>query len=290
MNGWVALRLGRVSNLPTVWTNVLTGIVLGGGAVASASTPVLLLSLSLFYVAGMYLNDAFDRGIDQHERPERPIPSGLVAARTVFRAGFGMLAAALILLAWAGYALKGGSGWRAPAAGTALAAAIIFYDWHHKNNPLSPLLMGLCRVLVYVTAGLSVAFSLPATLLAAAGILLCYLTGLTYVAKQENLGQVRAWWPLVFLLAPFAYTLPAASASLTGTALFAAFVGWVVFALSFLVRPGRIDVPRAVVSLLAGICLLDALLIAMHGHTQVAWLATGGFVLTLGLQRFVPGT
>ena len=26
-----ALRLGRVSNLPTVWTNALAGMVLGGG-------------------------------------------------------------------------------------------------------------------------------------------------------------------------------------------------------------------------------------------------------------------
>ncbi len=291
MNWRAALRLGRVSNLPTVWTNVLTGVVLCGGI--DAPTPVLLvalISLSLFYVAGMYLNDAFDRNIDARERPERPIPSGLVAAQTVFAIGFGMLTAALVLLMWAGYDLEGGTGWRAPAAGLALAAAIVFYDWHHKDNPLSPVVMGLCRMLVYVTAGLTVTTTLPVPLVVAAAIVLCYLIWLTYIAKQENLAQVRRLWPLIFLLVPFVYTVPNVVAGLTGIVLYVCFVAWVVFALSLLVRPEHVNIPRAVVSLIAGICLLDALLIAGYGEIVLAWFAAAGFVLTLALQRFVPGT
>lgn len=290
VNWSVVLRLGRVSNLPTVWTNVLTGIVLSGGTDALGLTSVSLASLSLFYIAGMYLNDAFDREIDWRERPERPIPAGLVTARTVFIAGFGMLIAGLGLLFWAGYALEGGTRWRAPAAGLALAAAIVFYDWYHKDNPLSPLVMGLCRMLVYIIAGLSVTTTLPTPLLIAAAMLLCYLIGLTYIAKQENLGEVRGWWPLVFLLAPFVYTLLTAVSSVTGVVLYTGFVAWVAFALSFLLRPGKTNVPRTVVSLIAGICLLDALFIAGHGSTSLAWLAVGGFGVSLALQRFVPGT
>jgi 4-hydroxybenzoate polyprenyltransferase len=45
-----------------------------------------------------------------------------------------------------------------------------------------------------------------------------------------------------------------------------------------------------VVSLIAGISLLDAVLIAGAGNVPVAWLAVAGFALTLLLQRFVPGT
>jgi 4-hydroxybenzoate polyprenyltransferase len=45
-----------------------------------------------------------------------------------------------------------------------------------------------------------------------------------------------------------------------------------------------------VVSLIAGIALLDAVLIAAAGAPGIAWLAVAGFVLTLGLQRLVPGT
>ena len=135
MKWQVALRLGRVSNLPTVWTNTLTGIVLAGGALGSPMTLPLLVALSLFYVGGMYLNDAFDARIDAVERPERPIPSGAISARAVFAAGFAMLALGVVLLFWTG-------AWLAAlvSAGLALAlrGAIVLYDWYHKDNPLSP--------------------------------------------------------------------------------------------------------------------------------------------------------
>ncbi len=103
-----ALILGRVSNLPTVWTNMLVGLVLAGGVVggaaADAKTLPLLLALSLFYVGGMYLNDAFDAALDALERPERPIPSGRVGRGTVFALGFAMLGGGLALLLWLGLA------------------------------------------------------------------------------------------------------------------------------------------------------------------------------------------
>ena len=49
----VALRLGRVSNLPTVWTNMLAGVVLAGGQILDARTLPLMVALSLFYIGGM---------------------------------------------------------------------------------------------------------------------------------------------------------------------------------------------------------------------------------------------
>ena len=70
------LKIGRVSNLPTVWTNVVAGAFLAG---LQADLPQLLwvmLAITLFYTGGMYLNDAFDADIDARERPSRPIPSG----------------------------------------------------------------------------------------------------------------------------------------------------------------------------------------------------------------------
>jgi UbiA prenyltransferase family len=290
MSWRVALRLGRVSNLPTVWTNGLAGIVLAGGALADPRTLPLLIALSLFYVAGMFLNDAYDAEIDARERPERPIPSGEVSADTVFRAGFGMMAAGLALLAWTGYGPEGGTGLGPVMGGLGLGAAIVLYDRRHKDNPLSPVLMGICRMLVYITAGLAVAHELPWTLLAASLALLCYLIGLTYIAKQETLGEVSNLWPLLFLAVPLLYTLPGAVDGLTGAVLFAAFAAWIGVALRFLWRRSPGDVPRAVVSLIAGICLLDALLIAGSGAPQIAWLAVLGFVLTLALQRVVSGT
>jgi hypothetical protein len=69
-----------------------------------------------------------------------------------------------------------------------------------------------------------------------------------------------------------------------------AFVLWVGVALWFLRRRRPGDVPRAVISLIAGISLLDAVLVAGTGNLGIAWLAVLGFVLTHVLQRFVPGT
>ena len=47
--------------------------------------------------------------------------------------------------------------WRAGLVGMILAGAIVLYDWHHKGNRLSPVLMGMCRVLVYIGAGFAAA-------------------------------------------------------------------------------------------------------------------------------------
>jgi 4-hydroxybenzoate polyprenyltransferase len=286
----VYFRLGRVSNLPTVWTNTLAGVILAGAPPAPATVGVLCLAFSLFYVAGMFLNDAFDRDFDARERPERPIPAGLIGAREVFAVGYGMLGAALLVVVAYGFWASGRVSWAPAASGLALAATLTVYDAWHKGNPVSPLLMGLCRVLVYVTAALAVSGVLARPVIAGAAVLLSYLIGLTYVAKQETLSEYRNLWPLAFLFAPFVYALPILGAGVVGALVYAGFLGWVCHAISLLVRRGRVDIARAVIGLIAGISLLDALLIAGRGRPGAAGLAVLGFGLTLGAQRWVRGT
>jgi 4-hydroxybenzoate polyprenyltransferase len=276
-----------VSNVPTVWTNTLAGVALAGVEVGPARLVLLALAFSLLYTGGMYLNDAFDRESDARERPERPIPSGQVGARWVFAIGFGLLAAGVVLVAGAAAA---GRGRAAVWAALLLAGVITAYDAWHTANPLSPVVMGLCRVLVYVTAALAAAGRAGPAVAGGALVLLCYLIGLTYVAKQENLAELRRLWPLAFLAAPFVYAGPALTGGGAATVLYLGFLAWVVYAVSWLVRTGRRDIRHAVVSLIAGISLLDALLIAGAGDPgRAAWAVTG-FVLTLVLQRWVPGT
>ena len=94
-----ALRLGRVSNLPTVWTNALVGTALAGGEIWTQATLLVVIGLSLLYVSGMYLNDAFDNEIDAVERPDRPIPAGAVSLNTVFAVGFGLMLGGLAFIA-----------------------------------------------------------------------------------------------------------------------------------------------------------------------------------------------
>jgi 4-hydroxybenzoate polyprenyltransferase len=174
-----ALRLGRVSNLPTVWTNVMAGLALNGGALDPRLIVPLGLATSLFYVAGMYLNDAFDWRWDAQHRPERPIPSGEVGAGVVFAAGFGMMAAGLALLALA-------AGRASLIGGVALGVCIVVYDVSHKKNPLAPVVMGLCRVAVYFIAALAASSSLATAVYVGGGLQLLYLVALTLVARHEH--------------------------------------------------------------------------------------------------------
>lgn len=283
------LLLGRVSNLPTIWTNTLAGAALSGAAAGPVQLALLALAFSLLYTGGMYLNDAFDRDIDRRERPERPIPSGRVGAGQVFRIGYALLAAGVVVVA-VGARGPGDGGIGAVGAGVLLACVITAYDAWHKANPLSPVVMGLCRVLVYVTAALAVSGRVGPAVTGGAVVLLGYLIGLTYAAKQENLAAVQNLWPLALLAAPFAYAAPTLLAGGAGALLYLGFLAWVVFAVSLLLRPGHRDIRRAVVSLIAGISLLDALLIAGAGDTVLAAWAVLGFLLTLALQRWVPGT
>ena len=277
-----ALRLGRVSNLPTVWTNVLAGIALNGGNPTLGRAFPVALAASLFYVAGMYLNDAFDRDIDRIERPERPIPANQVDAATVF--GLGFLQLALGVLAIAGLAVARGAGAWPIASAVALAALIVIYDVSHKHTRLSPLIMGLCRVGVYTTAALAASATLERALLVGCGALLAYLIGLTYIARQENLRELGNLWPLAFLGVPFVIAPPVGALAL---AIYVGFAAWTVRALALVA--GR-QIRAAVGSLIAGISLLDALFIARLDRPAMAGVALAAFVATLVAQRRIAGT
>jgi UbiA prenyltransferase family protein len=286
------LRLGRVSNLPTVWSNVLAALALSG-ALARQPDPahllLLALAFSVFYVGGMFLNDAFDRHIDRAQRPDRPIPSGRVSAGAVFGAGFAALAL--------GTALTGAVAWdadasivRAAGSGALLAAVIVLYDVYHKQNPLSPVVMGACRVLVYVCVGYAVGLHLSPALLLGAGALWCYLIGLTYAAKQEAFNRLTRVWPLVVLGVPLLYCFYLNFQGPWVWAFVVGFVVWVGRALSFLQQGPQRAVPQAVVRLIAGISLLDAVLIAGNGSVAWAVVAASMCALTRVFQRAVPGT
>ena len=174
-----ALRLGRVSNLPTVWTNVMAGMALGGAALRPSVVLPIALAVSLFYVAGMYLNDAFDAAWDAEHRPERPIPSREASRGAVLASGSALLAAGLVLLALVG-------GEQGTLGGAALAALILVYDAVHKKTAVAPAIMGACRAAVYVVAALAAgAAPVPARLYLGAAILLLYIVAVSVIARRE---------------------------------------------------------------------------------------------------------
>jgi 4-hydroxybenzoate polyprenyltransferase len=286
----VWLRLGRVSNLPTVWSNVLAALALSGPLPGLPSLLALCGTFSLYYVAGMYLNDAFDRHVDAHERPSRPIPSGQAPAWLVFALGFGGLALAIGFSVLIAAQHAPASMYRTLALGFALAAFIVGYNLHHKHNPLSPLVMGLCRVFVYATAAMAVAGEVERAVWLGSAALLSHLIGLTYAAKQETLRQVENAWPLLFLILPPAYGIYLGLQQPWVFAFVLVLVLWVLHSLRFLWDELRRSIPAAVVRLIAGIALLDAMLIASAGPLWVAISAATLCALTRVLQRVIPGT
>jgi hypothetical protein len=277
-----AMKLGRVSNLPTVWSNVLAGVVLAGGTALPSSIVRLGLMATLFYVGGMFLNDAFDAEIDARERPERPIPAGEVEVATVFRWAAAMLGLGLVLASSLGVAPFVG--------GLATVALIVIYDRNHKGNPIAPLVMGLCRVGLYLTAALTVAPALPAPVWIGALVLLGYVLGLTFAAKFENSDSIIRFGPLLGLWAPALVSLSLLRGPIPAAALLLGFCVWVVRSTALVRTRQPPQIRRGIVSLIAGISLVDALLIAGQGHVELALLTITAFASTLALQRLVSGT
>ena len=277
-----ALKLGRVSNLPTVWSNVLAGLVLAGGMLSVETMLPLCVMATLLYVAGMFLNDAFDAEFDATERPERPIPSGEVTRRSVFVWAAAMIACGLGLAASLGT-------WTLIGA-LSTVTLIVIYDRFHKGNPLAPVLMGMCRVGLYVTAALTVAPVLPTPVLVGGAVLLLYVLGLTYAAAHEHTHALVRLGPLVGLGGPAVVTYSLLWGPWLAKCTLVAFALWVLRAL----RLVRMRTPHAIrtgiVALIAGISLVDALLIANAGQPQLVPMALIAFVATLGFQRFVSGT
>jgi 4-hydroxybenzoate polyprenyltransferase len=208
----------------------------------------------------------------------------------VFVGGFFMLGLGTALVGATAYTFGQGGFARAAFASLGLSFTIVLYNAWHKGNAFSTVLMGACRVLVYLTAALAMTGRLDPPVVTASAILLAYVMGLTYVAKQENLAQFQNMWPLVPLVVPFAVTAPTVLKSHVAPLLWVAFLVWVAFTISRLLKKGRGVIPVVVVRLIAAISLLDALVVATHGSSTAAIILATGFPATLLLQRYVKGT
>ncbi|MPZ21022.1 MAG: UbiA-like protein EboC [Luteitalea sp.] len=133
------LELLRPANVVTAAADVLAGYGVAGLGNPQA-LPWLLVATSCLYGGGVVLNDYFDRAIDQVERPERPIPSGRVAAAGAAWLGGVLLVAGVIAASQATRA--------AGVIAGATAGCVLLYDaWGKQRRLFAPVNMGLCRAL-----------------------------------------------------------------------------------------------------------------------------------------------
>jgi hypothetical protein len=275
------LVLGRASNLPTVWSNCLAAWLLAGGGEWPRFV-WLCFGATLLYLGGMYLNDAFDAEFDTQHRRDRPIPSGRISVEAVWRIGIGLLGAGFIALA--------ALGWTTALAALLLCGAIVLYDALHKLVTFSPVLMALCRVLLYVVAATAASRGLTGLALWSGIALGFYIVGLSFLARKESTGIVVQKWPLLLLAVPVLLAVVVNDGRSRESALLisAILVLWAVRSLRSVWFEPR-NVPRAVSGLLAGIVFVDLLAVADESRAiGLSFLAL--FVLALFFQRYVPAT
>ena len=167
------LHLCRVSNLPTVWSNVLAGWLLAGGAM-SPGLCWMLLAGSLMYGGGMVLNDVCDAAHDRQHQVHRPIAAGRVSWKAALVGALAMLGIGL---------MAGIKADASPWLLVGLLAGIVAYDLYHKPWAGSVLIMGLCRSLLFLAA--ASAAGPWQELWPQAAALGLYVLGITAVARLE---------------------------------------------------------------------------------------------------------
>ncbi len=284
------LVLGRVSNLPTIWSNVLVGWFLCGGT-WTTEVGWLVAGMSLLYIGGMTLNDAFDAQWDKEHAPNRPIPAGKIGLGTVWVNGLFQLLLGATLL----FLFTSAHGFFV----LTLIGAIFLYNWLHKKWAGSVLIMGVCRALVYLGAGSAMASQASAIhlnplLIAIGSGSVLYIAGLTLAARSEHLrpDQPTGFLPRMLLMLPILFPLVTSSLFPEGptkTALLIIGVigiwAWIVIVRSSL----RQKIPVGVAYAIAGIAFYDAAAV-VFADWKASVICLACFVLTLGGQRVIPAT
>ncbi len=183
------LRLMRPPNLVTAISDILAGVAIAGYTtnnhwLQQNVSSILLLAVSTvgLYGGGVVLNDVFDAELDKIERPERPIPSGLISRNEAV-----LLASFLFLMGITAAAFVHRNKIFSVTTLFAIAitlACIVYDKWGKHHAYLGPVNMGLCRGL-NLLLGISI---LPAALtsyLLISLIPVIYIAAITMISRGE---------------------------------------------------------------------------------------------------------
>jgi 4-hydroxybenzoate polyprenyltransferase len=277
------LQLVRFPAVFTAMADIVLGFVLAHRTLSPLSELVALLAASTcLYLAGMALNDFFDREIDAKERPSRPIPSGRIVPRAALALGSALLIAGLASACAAGTV--------SAAIAGALAVLILVYDGALKSTPAGPVAMGGCRALNVLlgASGAALAFwkSPQIGIAAAMGL---YVAGITWFARREAVTSSRSQLMgaaivihsgILFLLLLLLFSGGSPSHLDSQAALLLALaVAFIDFRLApALKEPTPSKVQAGVKQMLLAIVLLDA--------TMVYW-ASGDAMIALGTALLI---
>jgi len=184
------IRLMRPANVVTAIADVLAGMAIAGyflrqqdgwlaGPFWLSYIPVLLLCIATIglYAGGIILNDVFDAELDRIERPERPIPSGLISRNAA--AIFGGVFFFIAIFAAGLYSDE------ARYLAVAIMISCLVYDKYLKHHVVfGPLNMGLCRGL-NLLLGISIVPGMVQQLWYLAIVPILYIAAITMISRGE---------------------------------------------------------------------------------------------------------
>lgn len=290
------LATGRISNLPTVWSNLLVAFLFAGSLSESNYTlfAVACISASLLYVGGCFLGDAVDVEFDMAHKPSRPIPTGVLTRSSVYSAASVMLGAGVALPISFVYLSLGALSLSLISTLALLTASIVTYSLWHKNSPAIGLpLIAACRIFLVLFG-----YSLTAPILPDSFILIVALTVGLYtvcfasVARGESSPKPISWRKslitlmlslpvIVHFLKPRVLTsIPPELGAGLGI-----YVLWLFLAFSHL----NTNKGKFVAMSLAGFCILDLTFAAAFSPAAaIATLIL--FAASLTLQKWAPAT
>lgn len=174
-------RLTRPANVVTAVSDILAGIAISGFFTVPRedNAPVLWLILATMglYSGGVVMNDVFDADLDAVERPERPIPSGLITRWEAARLGMILLVAGV----FCAYLVSPMSG----VIAFVTAVTAVFYDKYAKHNAFfGPLFMGLCRGL-NLLLGISIIYTALGEYWFLGIVPVIYIAAITTISRGE---------------------------------------------------------------------------------------------------------
>ncbi len=181
------IQLTRPANIITAIADILLGFAASGAVISffleSGNVHLqnvqhcvwLILSTVGLYGGGVTLNDVFDYELDQQERPERPIPSGVVTLNE------GLLLGIFLLIG--GILAANQVGWISTLIACGIALSAVWYDGIGKHQWYGPINMGICRGL-NVLLGMSILPILGSAIWLVI-IPILYIGGITTISRGE---------------------------------------------------------------------------------------------------------
>ncbi len=278
----------RPANIVTAIADVLAGVAISGFIIVpnlsvARALPIVLLCISTtgLYGGGVVFNDVFDADLDKIERPERPIPMGIISLKEGALLGIFLLLIGIITA----FIVNPFSGLLAIAISV---FAVVYDKWGKHHTFLGPLNMGLCRGL-NLLLGISISAAQLSLYWYVAFIPVIYIASITMISRGEVHGGKSK--PLYF--AGFLYALVAASILVISfythnvllTLIFLLPFVWMIFGplLKAIQQPAGKNIGKAVKAGVIALILLNASWAAAFGFP---WLALS-IVLLLPLSLYL---